>query len=82
MLPTVCIIYTKVRRYYEIPILTEYSPRKIPPIHGRLGHNMVYALLKSGKLKGYRCGRIWRIPKAALVEYVREQSGIGREQPM
>ena len=45
----------------------------------RLGHNMVYALLKSGKLKGYRCGRIWRIPKAALVEYVREQSGISRD---
>ena len=42
----------------------------------RLGHNMLYALLKRGALKGYRCGRIWRIPKAALVEYVREQSGI------
>ena len=43
----------------------------------RLGHNMIYALLKRGELKGYRCGRIWRIPKAALEEYVRGQSGIG-----
>ena len=24
----------------------------------RLGHNMIYALLKNGELKGYRCGRI------------------------
>jgi len=42
----------------------------------RLGHNMIYALLKRGELKGYRCGRIWRIPKAALEEYVRGRSGI------
>ncbi len=42
----------------------------------RLGHNMIYALLKNGELKGYRCGRIWRIPKAALEEYVRRQSGL------
>ena len=42
----------------------------------RLGHNMIYTLLKRGELKGYRCGRIWRIPKAALEKYVREQSKV------
>ena len=43
----------------------------------RLGHNMIYALLKRGELKGYRCGRVWWIPKAALEEYVCKRSGIG-----
>ena len=54
--------------------LYENQPNMVQAL--RLGHNMIYALLKRGELKGYRCGRIWRIPKAALEEYVREQSGI------
>ena len=32
------------------------------------------ALLNSGKLKGYRNGRVWRIPKAALKEYIIENA--------
>ena len=42
----------------------------------RLGYNALYALLNSGKLKGYRNGRTWRIPKAALTEYILENSKI------
>ena len=42
----------------------------------RLGHNIIYALLKRGELKGDRCGRIWRIPKEAQVEYVRGRSEV------
>ena len=34
----------------------------------RVGHNALYALLNSGKLKGYRNGRVWRIPKVAVRE--------------
>lgn len=40
----------------------------------KVGHNMLYNLLNSGKLKAYRCGRIWRIPVAALREYIIEST--------
>ena len=42
----------------------------------RMGYNALYSLLSSGKLKGYRNGRIWRIPTAALTEYILENSKI------
>ncbi|WP_418242564.1 helix-turn-helix domain-containing protein [Dysosmobacter sp.] len=37
----------------------------------KIGYNAMYELLNTGKLKGYRNGRVWRIPRAALVEYIR-----------
>ena len=42
----------------------------------KIGYNAIYGLamyelLNTGKIKGYRNGRVWRIPKAALVEYIR-----------
>lgn len=40
----------------------------------RIGYNTMYELLNSGKLKGYRNGRVWRIPKIAIQEYILEQS--------
>lgn len=36
----------------------------------RIGKNALYELLSTGKLKAYRNGRVWRIPKKAVVEYV------------
>ena len=42
----------------------------------RMGYNALYSLLSSGKLKGYRNGRTWRIPKMALTEYILENSKI------
>lgn len=36
----------------------------------RIGYNAMYELLNSGKLKGYRNGRVWRIPKVAIQEYI------------
>ena len=36
----------------------------------RIGYNALYELLNSGKLKGFRNGRVWRIPKQAIREYV------------
>lgn len=36
----------------------------------RVGYNAMYKLLNSGKLKGYRNGRTWRIPKLAVREYI------------
>ena len=42
----------------------------------RIGHNTIYTLLKEGKLKGFRCGRIWKIPKLAVEKYIMESAGI------
>lgn len=41
-----------------------------------VGKNRVYELLESGSLKGFRIGRIWKIPRAALEEYALTQSGL------
>ena len=43
-----------------------------------IGDNALYALLGSGKLKGYRNGRVWRIPKEAVRQFILDQAGIKR----
>ena len=40
----------------------------------KIGKNALYALLADGSLKAYRNGRVWRIPKAAVEEYIRIQA--------
>lgn len=40
----------------------------------RIGYNAMYELLNSGKLRAYKNGRTWRIPKASLKNYVMAQS--------
>ena len=42
----------------------------------RIGYNALYELLNSGKLKGFRNGRVWRIPKQALQMYILESAQI------
>lgn len=42
----------------------------------RMGYNAVYELLNEGKLKAYKNGRVWRIPREALVRYVMESSKV------
>ena len=41
-----------------------------------IGRNAAYHLLASGTLKGFSIGRIWKIPRDALQQYIREQSKI------
>ena len=36
--------------------------------------NAIYRLLNEGKLKAFKNGRTWRIPKDALKEYIKEQA--------
>ena len=38
----------------------------------RIGYNAMYDLLNSGKLKAYRNGRTWRIPRIAVETFIRE----------
>lgn len=40
----------------------------------KISHNTIYSLLSSGALKGFRCGRIWKIPKLAIREYILESA--------
>ena len=40
----------------------------------RMGYNAVYDLLNEGKLKAYKNGRVWRITKQAVIQYVSESS--------
>lgn len=40
----------------------------------RVRENAIYRLLNEGKLKAFKNGRTWRIPKDALKEYIREQA--------
>ena len=40
----------------------------------RIGKNALYALLENKQLRGYRNGRVWRIPKEAVIEFIRTQS--------
>ena len=40
----------------------------------RMGYNAVYDLLNEVKLKAYKNGRVWRITKQALIQYVSESS--------
>ena len=39
-----------------------------------VGKNRIYELLGNGNLKGFRIGRVWKIPKAALQEYILTKS--------
>jgi len=38
----------------------------------RVGYNAMYELLNSGKVKAYKNGRVWRIPKEAIKRYICE----------
>ena len=40
----------------------------------RMGYNAVYELLNEGKLKAYKNGRVWRIPKKSLEKYILESA--------
>ncbi|MBD5502616.1 MAG: helix-turn-helix domain-containing protein [Lachnospiraceae bacterium] len=39
-----------------------------------IGKNRVYELFGNGSLKGFRIGRVWKIPRAAVEEYILTQS--------
>ena len=42
----------------------------------RVGKNALYELLQNKELKGYRNGRVWRIPKQSVIEYIRTQANL------
>ncbi|MBE7033360.1 MAG: helix-turn-helix domain-containing protein [Ruminococcaceae bacterium] len=36
----------------------------------RIGKNSIYELLNSGKLKGFKVGRNWKIPRKSIDNYI------------
>ena len=42
----------------------------------KIRYNTLYELLNSGKLKGYKCGRVWKIPKIAIKNYILENTNL------
>lgn len=45
----------------------------------RIGYNALYELLSSGKLKGYRNGRVWRIPKESIKVYILDSANLSKK---
>jgi len=41
-----------------------------------IGRNAAYSLLASNQIKGFRIGRIWKIPRESIRQYIQEQSKI------
>lgn len=45
-----------------------------------IGKNTMYGLLKSGELNAFKIGKVWKIPKASVEDYVRrkiEKNAVG-----
>lgn len=42
----------------------------------KIGKNRTYDLLRDNKIKAFRIGSVWRIPKQAIDEYIIKESGI------
>ena len=40
----------------------------------KIGHNAIYKLLRSGELQGIRNGRVWRVPKYSIVDFVKRRT--------
>lgn len=41
-----------------------------------IGRNSAYTLLNSGEIKAFRIGRIWKISKEAIYEYIKRKSNL------
>ena len=41
-----------------------------------IGKNRVYELLENKELKGFRIGRVWKIPRKSVEAYIMERAGL------
>lgn len=39
----------------------------------RIGHNNMYKLLNSGELKAFKNGRVWKIPKLSVEQFIKDK---------
>lgn len=61
--------------HQSIEILTVQEVAEILMI----GKNQVYDLLQSEDIKAFRMGRVWKIPKQSVEEYILTQSRLKKE---
>jgi len=40
-----------------------------------IGKNTAYRLLKSGEIRAFRIGRVWKIPREAVTDYIVRMAG-------
>lgn len=59
-----------LNQYEDIMSVTDVSEALF------IGMNRTYELLNEGELKGFRIGRVWKIPKESVREYILSQSGL------
>ncbi len=57
--------------YFEHEILTVEELMEVMYI----GKNTAYQLLQSGEIRAFRIGRVWKIPKDAVREYMGRMVG-------
>ena len=53
-------------------LLTAYEVANLMSI----GKNRVYELLSGGKLKAFRLGRVWKIPRQAVIEFIAKNADL------
>lgn len=41
-----------------------------------IGKNTAYALLNAGEVKAFRIGRVWKISREAVYEYIKRKSSL------
>lgn len=41
-----------------------------------IGRTTAYNLLRSGELKAFKIGKVWKISKASVEEYIRQRSNL------
>jgi len=46
-----------------------------------IGRNTAYTLLNSGQIKAFKIGRIWKISRQAVNEYIMTQSKLEKKIP-
>lgn len=44
-----------------------------------IGKNAAYDLLNSGELKAFKTGRVWKIPKLSVEQYILEKSNLVKQ---
>ena len=42
----------------------------------KIGKNALYTLLAEKKLKAYRNGRVWRLPRLSIEEFIKTQANL------
>lgn len=44
-----------------------------------IGYNSAYSLLNSGEIKAFKIGRIWKISRLAVEEFILSQSNLNKK---